>query len=263
MTGTIAVVDDTLERIDGFCDAVPRSWATASDHGPLRLFVRNGNGWPFYARPIPGAGPVTPADVERVRARQRELRVAEAFEWVLAAAPSMADAVRANGLPVRVCPMLVLDGAPAEAELPPGYSARLLGPADGDLPIAAHAVHSVTAVAFGAPPPGALTSTELATLRADLAAGTVARLLVTGPDGPVAGGSAQRHGDVVEVAGIGTAAAARNRGIGAAVTALLAATAQRAGAELVFLSAGDEAATRVYERVGFRRVGECGLAEPA
>ena len=38
--------------------------------------------WPFYARPALGARPVAPDDVERVRARQRELGVPEAFEWV-------------------------------------------------------------------------------------------------------------------------------------------------------------------------------------
>jgi ribosomal protein S18 acetylase RimI-like enzyme len=256
-------VGDVLERIDEFCDAVPRYWATPSDHGPLRLFLRNGRGWPFYARPIAGAGPITRADVERVRARQRELRVPESFEWVFATAPSMADAVLAAGLPARACPLLVLEGLPAAPPLPPGYSARLIGPADGDLASALHAVHTVTAMAFGAPAPAAPTLVDLAALRADLASGTLARALITGPEGPVAGGSAQRSGDVVEVAGIGTAAASRNRGFGAAVTALLAAAARDAGADLVFLSAGDDIATRVYERVGFRRVGECGIAEPA
>jgi predicted GNAT family acetyltransferase len=67
---------------------------------------------------------------------------------------------------------------------------------------------------------------------------------------------------VVELVGIGTAAAARGRGLGAALTALLARAARAAGAEVVFLAAGDDTATRVYERVGFRRVGECGIAEP-
>jgi predicted GNAT family acetyltransferase len=89
----------------------------------------------------------------------------------------------------------------------------------------------------------------------------VARALVTGPDGPVAAGSAQRAGDVIELVGIGTAASVRGRGLGSAVTALLAAAARGAGAELVFLAAGDDTATRVYERVGFRWVGECGIAE--
>lgn len=255
-------MDPVLARIDGFCDAVPRHWASATDDGPLRLFTRNGPGWTFYARPVPGGRPIEAPDVERMRARQRALRVPQAFEWVLAAAPTMAGAAATTGLPVRVCPLLVLDGAPTSAPLPGRYEARLLGPLDGDLPATAHAVGVVTAAAFGTPPPRPLTGAGVAALRSDLAAGTVARALVTGPAGPVAAGSAQRAGGVVEIVGIGTATAERGRGLGAAVTALLAGAARDAGAELVFLAAADDAAGRVYERVGFRRVGECGIAEP-
>lgn len=69
--------------------------------------------------------------------------------------------------------------------------------------------------------------------------------LVTGPDGPLAAGQVQRAGDVAELVGIGTLAVARGRGPGGAVTAAFA------------------GATRVYERVGFRQVGECGVAGPA
>jgi ribosomal protein S18 acetylase RimI-like enzyme len=256
-------VDDVLERIDLFCDTVPRTWARAADHGPLRLFTRDGPGWPFYARPVPGGGPVTASDVERVRARQRAATLPEAFEWVLAAAPTMAGATSAAGLPVQVCPLLVLDGPPAPAPLPPGFRVRLLGPADGDLPAAAHAVRAVASAAFGAPPPPMPTDADLVELRRDLAAGAVAKALVTGPDGPVASGAAQRAGDVVELVGIGTAAAARGRGLGAAVTAALATVARHAGADLVFLAAADDAASRVYQRVDFRHVGECGIAELA
>jgi GNAT superfamily N-acetyltransferase len=252
-----------LQRIDLFCDAVPRIWASASDHGPLRLFTRDGPGWPFYARPVPGSGPVTPSDVERVRARQRAEKLPEAFEWVFATAPTMADAAAASGLPVQVCPLLVLDSPPAPAPLPPGFSVRLLGPVDGDLPAAAHAVRAVASAAFGAPPPPMPSGTDLAELRRDLATGTVARALVTGPDGPIASGAAQRAGDVVELVGIGTLASARGRGLGAAVTAALATVARAAGADLVFLAAADDAASRVYQRVGFRRAGECGIAEQA
>jgi predicted GNAT family acetyltransferase len=67
---------------------------------------------------------------------------------------------------------------------------------------------------------------------------------------------------VVELVGIATARAVRGRGLGGAVTSALASAALAADAGLVFLAAGDDAAARVYERVGFRRVGECGIAEP-
>jgi len=256
-------MDDVLERIDLFCDTVPRTWAGASDDGPRRLFTRDGPGWPFYARPVPGGAPVTAADVERVRARQRAGKLPEAFEWVAAAAPEMAAATAATGLPVRMCSLLVLDGPPFAAPLPPEFAVRLLGPVDGDLPAAAHAARAVASAAFGAPAPPQPTVEELAELRSDLAAGALARALVVGPGGPVAAGSAQRADDVVELVGIGTAAALRGRGLGAAITAALSTVARDAGADLVFLAAADDAATRVYERVGFRRVGECGIAELA
>jgi GNAT superfamily N-acetyltransferase len=251
-----------LQRIDRFCDAVPRRWATAVDDGPLRLFTRDGPGWPFYARPAPGRGPVAAADVVRMRRRQGELGVPEAFEWVLAEAPEMTGAVAAAGLAVQVCPLLVLDGEPAPAPLPDGCSARLLGPADADLGPAASRMNALVAAAFEAPVPGAVTGAQLDALRADLADGVVARLLVSDTGRPVAAGSLQRAGDVVELVGIATVRRERGRGLGAAVTALLAAAAREAGADLVFVAAGDETATRVYERVGVRQVGECALAAP-
>ena len=49
-------VDDssTIERIDAFCDAVPRRRARAEEHGPLVMFVPTGPGFPYYARPRRG-----------------------------------------------------------------------------------------------------------------------------------------------------------------------------------------------------------------
>nr|MBA3906943.1 hypothetical protein [Pseudonocardiales bacterium] len=173
---------DLLELIDTFCDTLPRRWASAFDDGPLRLFLREGPGWPFYARPMPGGPPVRVADVERMRARQRAADVADAFEWVLATAPTMLAAVMGTGLPVRRCPLLVLEGEPVQIGIPPGYAARLLGPADGDLTTTAHAVAAVTAVAFGGHAPSPPSAADLRLLQDDLAAGAVARVLVTGPD---------------------------------------------------------------------------------
>ncbi|HEY0816668.1 MAG TPA: GNAT family N-acetyltransferase [Pseudonocardia sp.] len=251
-----------LTLIDNFCDTLPRRWATVIDDGPLRLFLRDGPGWPFYARPVPGGPAVRIADVERMRERQRAAGVVEAFEWILPTAPGMLAAVMGTGLPARRCPLLVLDGEPAPVALPPGYDVLLLGPADGDLGATAHAVAAITAVAFGGPAPPPPTTADLRLLQEDLAAGAIARALITGPDGPVAAGSAQRSMGVIELVGIATARAARRRGFGAAVTSALAAAARAAGADLVFLAAGDDSAARVYERVGFRRVGECGISEP-
>jgi hypothetical protein len=69
--------------------------------------------------------------------------------------------------------------------------------------------------------------------------------------------------------GLGHATTARScyctaaSGLGATVTALLVEDAGWRGAETVFLSAGDDAVARVYERLGFRQVGVHRAAEPA
>ena len=73
-------------------------------------------------------------------------------------------------------------------------------------------------------------------------------------------GTAQRAGNVVEIAGVGTLPAARRKGLGAAVTAALARDALDRGAEIVFLSAGSEMIARVYEHVGFHRIGTACIA---
>ena len=67
-----------LETLDAYFDAVPRQAARAEGIGPFTLFVQAQGGWPYYARPRRGATTFTAADVERVRARQRELGVPEA-----------------------------------------------------------------------------------------------------------------------------------------------------------------------------------------
>ncbi|HWM37583.1 MAG TPA: hypothetical protein VNS49_10785 [Streptomyces sp.] len=49
---------ELLDEIERYYDAVPRSGARVEDLGPLSLFIREGQGWPFYARPALGwSGP--------------------------------------------------------------------------------------------------------------------------------------------------------------------------------------------------------------
>jgi predicted GNAT family acetyltransferase len=69
-------------------------------------------------------------------------------------------------------------------------------------------------------------------------------------------------GDVAEITGVGTLPSARRQGLGAAVTAELAALAIADGIGTVFLSASDAAVARVYAGLGFRRIGTAMIAEP-
>jgi len=87
-----------LRRIDSYLDAVPRSAVRTERVGPFTLFVQEGNGWRYYARPSPRTETFTPADVEAVRARQRELGQPEAIEWVVGVAPGVGPAADAAGI---------------------------------------------------------------------------------------------------------------------------------------------------------------------
>jgi ribosomal protein S18 acetylase RimI-like enzyme len=265
-------VDPLLDRIDAYCDAVPRTAARAEAHGPLTLFVNDGPGWPYYARPTRGTATVTPSDVDRVRARQRELGISEAFEWIAEVTPSLTPAASAAGLAVTDHPLLALEpGALRPVPHSQGVELRLVEP-DDDLA----AITAVAHVGFAHPgtatgPVGAKALTRAAAQRdpealgferARLASGLTVMALALLDGQPVAVGSHQPVGPVTEVVGVATLPPWRRRGLGAAVTAFLVEDAGRRGAETVFLSAGDDAVARVYERLGFRRVGVHSAAEP-
>jgi N-acetylglutamate synthase-like GNAT family acetyltransferase len=265
-----------LDQLEGFYDAVPRAGARVEDHGPLTLFVREGAGWPFYARPALGhSGPVSAADVARVRARQRELRIPEAFEWVEESAPTLRAAAEGAGLSVHAHPLMVLD--PAAALAPPapadGLSVRILTVGDPALPTALTVPHLAFAhPGTGIGAPGTTALTALVPLHADPAsvdratARIDARLTVfaAAVDGTTSlcVGQYNPVGQVCEIVGVGTLPAARRRGLAHAVTATLVAHALAEGLRTVFLSAGDEDVARIYARLGFRRVGTALIAEP-
>ena len=97
--------------IERYYDTVPRVAATTEEIGPFTLFVATPEmSWQFYARPRLGlTEDVTADDVRRVLARQDELGVPRAIEWVQETTPSLLDAVR-EALPdadVEVVPLMV------------------------------------------------------------------------------------------------------------------------------------------------------------
>jgi ribosomal protein S18 acetylase RimI-like enzyme len=206
-----------------------------------------------------------------VRARQRELVIPESFEWIEQAAPDMALAADDAGLEVRAHPLLLLGKPIAPPPLPAGITVRLLAPDDPELDL----VWAVPAVAFWHPGTGTgeASTTERDKLAADHDVGTIGMLrdrlrsgqsvlaAAFGPEGPVAAGSYQAAGGVAEITGVGVLPAQRRQGLGAAVTATLADAARERGADVVFLSATDEAVARVYGRLGFRGLGTAMIAE--
>jgi GNAT superfamily N-acetyltransferase len=259
-----------LDRIEQYYDAVPRNAARVEEHGALRLFVSQGVPWPYYARPS-GAGDITAADVRAMRARQWELGVPEAFEWVVDLAPSLAPAARAAALAVDEVPLMALD-TPLDG---PAVDARVRRLQPDDPALAAS--RAVADIAFGAPGTargdagpaerdaavGNFPEARMGAVRERMESGLTVTVVAEDGDGILAVGSHQPVGAVTEIVGVATLPAARRRGLGAAVTAALVDDARRGGAEIVFLSAGSDDIARVYGRLGFERVGTAGLAAPA
>ena len=264
MTESATTIPTILTVLETYYDAAPRPLATTEEVGPFTLFgERDADGWPYYARPRLGSShTVTAADVAAVRARQREVGVPEALEWVHQTTPSLLAATRETGLTVHECPLLVLgDGAPsvsADAGEPGGRVVMLPGDSADLGPVGA-AVHA----GFGG-----VDETEVreppARHRALIADGLLAQAGAFDDDGEaVGGGGHSPRADTTELLGIAVLPRARRRGFGAAITRALAEDARTRGVGTVFLSAQDDAVARVYERVGFVRVGTACIAEPA
>ncbi|WP_443041346.1 GNAT family N-acetyltransferase [Streptomyces sp. B21-108] len=277
--------DPLRDRIERYYATVPLLFADAEDFGALRLFVRREPGAPYYggpshARPCAeGAACVGSADIARVRARQRELGVPEAFEWLAESAPTLQARIEAAGLPVLRRPLMVLPPrrSLSPQPLPDGVALRALTADDPALP----AVLALPRLAFATEPlpatdpsdPSAparpADRTELSRLAEELTEdGTVAIVRPTiraghktlvaalAPDGtPLAAGHYHPAAGATEIGGVCALPSARRQGLAAAVTAALVAHARDHGVDTIFLAYAKEAVARIYARLGFRPAG--------
>ena len=266
-------VDPLLVRIDAYLDTVPRSVTTAEQVGPFTLFVNRGNGWRYYARPRPGQTRFTIDDVEAVLDRQRALSQPLAIEWVDDLTPEVTEATRAADMSVSHMPLMHLRPEDLRtATVENGIDVHMVT-AEDDVATAT----AVATVGFGSPgtevgPAGseavagaisAIAASTLEFTRERLREGFTVMAVATLDGVPVASGSHQPTSGATEITGVAVLPAYRRRGLGAAVTAALVHDATEQGVGTVFLSAGSEEVARVYERVGFHRVGRAGAAEPA
>lgn len=266
-----------LSDLERYLDAAPRITAEAQNLGPLCLFINRGY-WPFYARPrLFFAEPPYARDIETVRRRQRELGLPEAFEWVHETTPGMIEAALAAGLTVRQLPLMLLESF-RPAEVPAGITLRLLGPNDPNL----RAAQAVAHLGFSWPGTdsgplgvterdtraGLLQSEEITHLQDRIRRGLTRMVTALGsPDtsigeGPLCVGSHLPLGNTSEIVGLATLPAARHHGLAKAVTTKLVEDASSRGVETIFLTAGSEGVARMYEGLGFARIGTSCVAEP-
>lgn len=261
-----------LDRVDAYLDAVPRHDADAVEVGPFTLF-RSHAPYPLYARPRRGAGAtVTEADVRELGHRCAELGVPLAVEWVQEVSPEVAPAAAGAGLEVVSYPLLVLT---ADTFTPQASEGRVEVASSRDALAAARAVANV-AFSNGGTAVGPVGTAERDAGRdalqpahldhfvrdADSGRAITVGLHLPG-EGVVAAGVVKPVDGTAEIMGVATLPAFRRRGFGAAVTSRLVELAVAAGVSLVLLSADGDDVARVYERLGFRRIGHTGQAEAA
>lgn len=112
---------------------------------------------------------------------------------------------------------------------------------------------------LGNPDPVQRAAEGRARARRAIAGSTV--LVMTEGDRPVAMAEINAQvADHVQVGGVFVPPAARGRGLGRRVTALLLCRARANGARVAILFANNPAAARAYEAIGFRRVGDYMIA---
>jgi predicted N-acetyltransferase YhbS len=267
--GTVPTRPGLLDCVERYFALAPLPDARIETAGPLDVPIGDAT-WPYPARPRPDAGPFTADDVRAAIALQRAAGLDPALEWIHERSPGANAAATAAGLDVDELPLLVAADE-VELMLPTGVRLYVVGADDPEL----SRYQRVAAIAFAHP--GGRTDvreaprdisdeaeTRTAVLRERIATGRTVMMVAVENGEPVAVGSHQPVDvdgtEVSEVVGVATLPRLRARGLGAGLTSALVAHA-RETADMVFLSAGDDDVARVYERVGFARLGTTGVAE--
>jgi ribosomal protein S18 acetylase RimI-like enzyme len=256
-----------LLEADRYLDAAPRSDSVDEQVGVFTVF-HGTSVWSYYARPRRGLErPIAADDLARLDARYVELDRPLAIEWIDELTPSLEPVARAAGLVIERHALLELDPAGFEpAPPPPGWNFELLGSADARL-VSARAVCDV---AFGVGgvergPAGGPERDARAALIGEAMRNQLRRRAANGltltvaasslADGVVAAGALQPSDRAAEIVAVATLPGYRRRGLAAAITGALVVEAAVLGLDRVFLQAQSEDVARIYERVGFRRIG--------
>ncbi|MFD4226022.1 GNAT family N-acetyltransferase [Streptomyces sp. NPDC058545] len=225
--------------------------------GHLRIgpfTVRHNPDWQLkyanYAIPDQGAEP-TAADVQALIAAFRERDRMPRLEYLPGGAPAVEPALLAAGFtvenraPILACALGdLLPPKPVDALV-------IAEPAtDAEFDAAARVQHHGYG-GTGEPEGG-----EAAWLRDAAAGGGVAALATVDGVPAGAGGCSVPVDGLTELAGLAVADTFRRRGIGAALSAHLTATAFARGCRVVWLEPGDADVERIYAGIGYLRIGE-------
>ena len=234
---------NVAERVQASIRAVNAAERDVIVAGAFTLYRSRASDHPYLNYAVPNAGAIEWAGIDALRAVFAAHGLGPRLEFVAECAPGLEEALAADGFELQGrYPVMTLPAEELrEVPVPDGVIIARV-PAGGDV----RALLQTAAEAFGDGPP----TDEQVT-------GYGGRGLLARAGAEPAGAafrSAIAEG-VSELGGIGVRERFRRRGIAAALTAAAAADAVAAGAELCFLTPGDDGAERVYERAGFARAG--------
>jgi GNAT superfamily N-acetyltransferase len=221
----------------------------ATKVGPFLVLIHSESDNPFrnYAVPVDGATPTEDDVAALIKYFVGKDRLPR-LEYVRPS-PAVDDALDAAAFGVAgTLALMAPQGDLVDEPAIPGYRVALVS----DVRELRRAV-AVQNTAFGEPEqepdPGGL-------VRTIEDGGRVALVVATATGEPVGAGlSSEPRGGLVEIAGVGVVPAHRRRGVGALVTWALTAEALRRGHE-PFLQVEKDEPFRVYQRIGYRMVGE-------
>ncbi|HYI45228.1 MAG TPA: GNAT family N-acetyltransferase [Actinomycetota bacterium] len=240
-----------LERIHAYILEVTRPLCTVKQVGSFDLLLHRKLMVPWASAAVPRLGTTDWT--------QHLDHVAEAFgsagrsprwEFIRELFPGLAEDLASAGFGTpTIEPLLALDSiSPVDAaQISADVAIR---PFDSDLDDAAEVVELVQS-AFDS----AADAAALEAFRSSVAAPNVVQLIALSEERPVGSGRMTHHRGVAEITGVAVVKTHRRQGIGSALTKLLTRAAIELGSGIVYLTARDEGAGRIYERLGFARIG--------
>ncbi|MGW2177385.1 GNAT family N-acetyltransferase [Streptomyces sp. NPDC001732] len=203
-----------------------------------------------YAIPDQSAEP-TPGELDALIAAFREHDRLPRLEFLPGWAPAVEPALLAAGFTVENrAPILAC--APGDLRSPKPVDALAIAEPVTDAEFAAAALVQYRGYGGTGEPEGG----EAIWLRTAVEGGGVAALATLDGAPAGAGGCSVPVDGLTELAGLAVADAFRRRGIGAALSAHLTATAFERGCRMVWLEPGDADVERIYAGIGYRRIGE-------
>jgi ribosomal protein S18 acetylase RimI-like enzyme len=247
-----------LERMQSSVLTAVRKFSDVHAVGPflVGLDATNDLVWLNYALPA-----VTHASDEQIAAALPTIRLlfqqrsrVPRFEFFRALWPTLGPMLERSGYRLQKdMPLLAASASDLRAVEAPGVWVELVDPraiADEEL----REMVRLSRRAFGLrlPEPG---QDEIERMRGDLLAGHC-RTVRARIDSHLAGvATLMSAGGVSELVGVGTDPRFRRRGVASVASRFLCKLHFETGGEVVWLSAAEESARRVYARVGFRDVG--------